>query len=321
MTTTLSPGKWRGLMTTATASQTFAILAFDQRGNYRQLLPEDATFADAVQIKQQVVSALSPHASAVLLDPVYGLGAAQHMAGSSGLLMAIEKTGYSGKATARRVDFIEGWDVGKIKQMGASAAKVLVYYHPDAGEATQHIEDVVRELAAQCRQHDITFFVEPVTYSPDEALPKDSPEFASQRPEIIQETVRRLGEAGADVLKIEFPIDVKYETNHDVWRAACEAVSDACPVPWALLSAGVDFDVFLQQVQVACEGGASGFVGGRAIWKDAIPLDEAARTEFLASVAVERLKKLRAVVEKDGKPWTDFYTPIPTVEAWFHQYT
>lgn len=320
MTTTLSAGKWRGLKTTSTAGNGFAILAFDQRGNYRRLLPDDATYDDAVQIKQQVVSAISPHATAVLLDPIYGLAASQYMAGSSGLLMAIEKTGYSGEATARRVDFIEGWGVSKIKQMGASAAKLLVYYHPDAGEAAEHIDETVRQLAAACQQHDLPLFVEPVTYSPDANLPKDSAAFAEQRPRIIKETVRRLTDAGADVLKIEFPVDVTYETNTEKWRAACDAISEVSTVPWALLSAGVDFDVFQQQVKVVCQAGASGFLGGRAIWKESITMSDADRTQFLAETAVKRMQTLRAIVEEHAKPWTDYYAPMPAVEGWFQQY-
>ncbi len=320
MTVTLTPGKWRGLKTTSTAAQGFAILAFDQRGSYRKMLPEGTAFETAAQIKREVVQAVSPHASAVLLDPIYGLDAAQQMAGSSGLLMAIEKTGYSGEATARRIDFIEGWGVEKIKGMGASAAKLLCYYHPDAGEAAEHIEETIRQLAAQCRAYDLPLFVEPLVYSPDPAVKAGSAAFAEMRPGLIRETVRRLAAAGADVLKIEFPVDVKFVPEEAEWRRACEAISEVATVPWALLSAGVDFDTFERQVRVACQSGASGFLGGRAIWREVVTMPASERGPFLQGTVVERMKTLRTIVEREARPWTDYYEPLPAVEGWFRHY-
>ena len=320
MKTELSIGQWRGLKTTSTASNTFAILAFDQRGSYRRMLPENTAFETASRIKREVVEAISPHASAVLLDPIYGLEAATAMAGTSGLLVAVEKTGYSGEATARRVDFIDGWSVAKIKQMGASAVKILVYYHPHAGEATEHVEDIVRQVSAQCRQYDLPFFVEPVTYSPDPNIPKNSQEFSENRPKIIRETVERLQDCGADVLKIEFPVDASFDNDTESWRKACEAISDIAKVPWALLSAGVDFEVFEKQVRVACEAGSSGFLGGRAIWKESIAMNETEREQFLSTVAVKRMQTLRDIVETYGRAWTDYYQSMPVRDGWFQSY-
>ena len=161
----LTPGKWRGLKTTSDRGHTFSVLAFDQRGNYHRMLPEGTSYAEAAQIKREVAFALSPYVTAVLLDPNYGLPAALDLAGTSGLLMALEKTGYSGDPTARQVDFMDGWTVAKIKQMGASAVKLLVYYHPDTGAVAEHIETVIREVAEACTAHDMPLFVEPLAYN------------------------------------------------------------------------------------------------------------------------------------------------------------
>lgn len=316
----LSPGKWRGLKTTSSLNHTFTILAFDQRGNYLKMLPANTPYPQAIDIKRQVVAALSPHATAVLLDPNYGLSAALSMAGSSGLLMAVEKTGYAGEATARRVDFMDGWHVAKIKQMGASAVKLLVYYHPNGGASAEDIENTIRQVAYLCRQHDLPLFVEPLCYSLDPSVPRNSVAFAAQVPGIVRETVRRLGQTGADVLKIEFPVDVAHDNDEKHWREACEAVSEVSVVPWALLSAGVDFETYVKQVKVACQSGASGILGGRAIWKEAIALDEASRAQFLTDVAIPRLKTLRDIVEQYARPWTDYYAPIPAVEGWYETY-
>jgi tagatose 1,6-diphosphate aldolase len=314
----LTPGKWRGLKATSDPSHTFSVLAFDQRGNYHKMLPEGTSYSDAAEIKRQVVAALSPHVTAVLLDPNYGLPAVFDLAGTSGLLMALEKTGYSGEPGARQVDFMEGWTVAKIKRMGASAVKLLVYYHPDTGAVAEQIEDTVRQVAEECTAHDIPLFVEPLSYNPDPST--DPASFAEQRPRIISETARRLSSLGVDILKLEFPVDVKHNPDQKVWRAACETISRESAVPWALLSAGVDFEVFRQQVEIACQSGASGFLGGRAIWKEAVTMPLAAREQFLATTGIQRVAALRETTERYGRAWTEYYTPIDALEDWFQQY-
>lgn len=317
---TLTPGKWRGLKATSGDTQTFSILAFDQRGNYKAMLPETADFATAAHIKAVVVGALASHMTAVLLDPVYGLDAALAMPGSCGLLMAVEKTGYAGSPQERRVDFIPGWDVGMIRRMGASAVKLLVYYHPDAGTVTEDVDATVARIAAECRTHDIPLFVEPLSYSIDENVKSDSAEFAAERPRIVRETARRLSRLGVDVLKMEFPVNIMHDKDESSWRAACEAVSEASIVPWTLLSAGVDFHDYARQVAVACESGASGFVGGRAIWREAITMTPEVRLGFLADEGARRVNHLRDIVERSARKWTDFFTPLPFGENWHEAY-
>jgi tagatose 1,6-diphosphate aldolase len=320
VTQRLTPGKWRGLKQTSTSQSIFAILAFDQRGNYVKMLPEGTPYKTAVQIKTEVVTALSPHTSAVLLDPIYGLQPALHMAGSSGLLMALEKSGYSGDSTYRRLDFIDGWTVDKIKRMGASAAKLLVYYHPDSGPLADELDDIMRGIAADCRRADLPFFVEPLSYSLDPSISKSSAAFAATRPAVVRETARRLSGLGVDVLKLEFPVDAAFDTDQTAWRSACEAISEVCAVPWVLLSAGVDFDTFEAQVATACQAGASGFLAGRAIWKEGISMDTAGRMAFLKETAVERVQRLTEIAARSARPWSAFFAPPTGEQSWFTGY-
>lgn len=320
MKRTLTPGKWRGLTTTSSSTHTFSILAFDQRGNYVKMLPEGASYTQAADIKREVVAALSPHVTAVLLDPNYGLSAALASSGNSGLLMALEKTGYSGDPQARRVDFMDGWTVAKIKQMGASAVKLLVYYHPDAVAVAEAVEAVIDQVGEACIAHDLPLFVEPLVYSLDPTGSTDSATFAADMPRLVRETARRLSALRVDVLKLEFPVNVKYTPEENAWRAACEAISEVSTVPWALLSAGVAFEVFARQVEIACRAGASGFLGGRAIWTEAVAMTAADRQTFLTSTAVQRLETLRAITDQHGRAWTDIYAPIAADENWFTHY-
>jgi len=320
MKTALQPGRLRGIKATSTSGHTFAILAFDQRNNYRQLLPPTATFQDAAAIKRDAAVALSDIASAVLLDPTYGLEAALSMSGHCGLLMALEESGYSGDSTYRRTSFDPDWTVAKIRRMGASAVKLLIYYHPDSGPLADEMDALVATVRDQCRAEDIPFFLEPLTYSLDAAVPKSSAGFARQRPRLVRETAARLSRLGPDILKLEFPVDVTFDTDPRSWAEACAAVSEASSVPWALLSAGVDFEMFERQVRVACQNGASGFIGGRAIWKECVVMSLAERQQFLAGIAAGRMRRLVAIAEAEARPWTDFYEPMTFDEEWYRHY-
>lgn len=316
----LQPGRFRGIKATSTPEHTFAILAFDQRNNYRKMLPDTSTFQDASAIKRETAVTLSSIASAVLLDSTYGLEAAMLMSGHCGLLMALEESGYTGDSTYRRTEFDPDWSVAKIKRLGASAVKLLIYYHPDSGPLADELDALVVDVRDQCRAHDIPFYLEPLSYSLDTHIPKASEAFAADRPRIVRDTAARLSRLEPDILKLEFPVDADYNSELKVWAESCAAVSEASIVPWALLSAGVDFDVFEQQVRVACQNGASGFIGGRAIWKECVAMPPAEREQFLAKTATARIRRLVEIANQYARPWTDFYEPAAIDEGWYRTY-
>ena len=79
----------------------------------------------------------------------------------------------------------------------------------------------------------------------------------------VIETARRLSRTGADVLKLEAPHDIAHNQDEAAWQAACEQVSAASAVPWALLSAGWStLRNSSGRLRVACAAGASGFLAG-----------------------------------------------------------
>lgn len=320
MTMELTIGHWLGLKRTSTNNDVFAILAFDQRGTYRRMLSQGWTYESAVEIKREIVTALSEYSSAVLLDEEYGLLPALYMSRRSGLLMAYEKSGYSGDSTYRKIQFHSDWTVAKIKRMGASAVKLLAYYHPNSGALADEIEAVIKSVVEECRAHDLPLFLEPVSYSLDASISKDSAAFAATRPSVVKETARRLSQTGADVLKLEFPVDAMFESDQEIWRSACEAVSEVSAVPWVLLSAGVDFETFAAQTRVACRAGASGFLAGRAIWKEAVPMVAKARSAFIKDVAIRRLEILSGIANQDARPWRQFYSPMVAGPEWHKDY-
>lgn len=320
MRTELTPGRYRGLKASGLAGRdVFGILAFDQRGSYRRMLP-GADYEQLARIKSEVSRVLSAKASAALLDPIYGMPAAMSMSGRAGWVLALEKSGYSGDSSWRRTELLAGWTAAKIRQTGANAVKLMVYYHPRHEALAAELERFIVAVVDDCHRLDLPIFLEPMSYSIQDGVAKDSPEFARQRPDIIIETARRLSRTGADVLKLEFPVDIQHVSAKAEWRRACRRLSDACAVPWTLLSAGVDFAQFKPQLRAACESGASGFLAGRAIWKESVAMGSAERAVFLRDVALSRLRQLLDIAEREGRPWTDFYQAPSFGEGWHETY-
>lgn len=327
--TSLSVGKLRGLQRCATARGAFTILAFDHRQSFVKMLDPsgklEPTYEQVVAAKSAVVQALGAHASAVLLDPIYG--AAQSIVSGAlprdvGLLVAVEETGYTGEATARRSALLPSWTVEKIKRMGADAVKLLIYYHPEAGELAEYQEQLVRQVVADCQRADIALYLEAVSYSLDPQVAKGSAVFAAGLPALVAETARRLGALAPDVLKLEFPVDATHDMDETHWARACEAVSAASPCPWAVLSGGVNFELFARQVQAACQGGASGYIGGRAVWQEGIPLPAAERQAWLLNTGARRLDSLAEIADRYARPWTAFYPDLSQSvgEGWYQTY-
>lgn len=320
MTQQISPGRYRGLKTTSLSeADVFGIVAFDQRGSYRSMLPENTPFEEMVQIKVDIIGALSKYASAILTDANYGVLPAMLMNGKSGLMMALEASGYSGDSTYRKPEFLDTWTPSKIREIGANSVKLLIYYNPQASQLADELDELIKQVVSNCHALGLPVFLEPMSYSVDKNIKKDSAAFAEMRPDITVETARRLSQTGADVLKMEFPLDLKYNQDHAEWRKQCSRLSEASVVPWVLLSAGVDFEQFVPQVHIACETGASGFLAGRAIWKEAATMSPDQRKTFMAGTATERLRQLLDISRGKARPWTDFYSFGPLAFDWFEQ--
>jgi tagatose-1,6-bisphosphate aldolase len=286
----------------ATDRGTFAILALDHRQNLRRMLdpvyPEAVPGEKLAEFKGAAVRQLGAHASGLLLDPEYGLDAVRDRPNPAhvGLLLALEATDYEGEGTDRRSRLLDGWSVAQAKAAGAAAAKLLLYYQPDApGAAAQ--ERLLSDVAAQCRAADLALFVEALTFSTAGA-----PLAGEGRRRAVAETARRLSRIGGDVLKAEFPYGADV-ADEGKWADACAEMTSASALPWVLLSGGVEHDTFVRQAAVACRAGASGVVAGRAVWGEAVPLGPSERDRFLAEIGVPRLKTLVDVARELGRPW------------------
>jgi len=334
----MSIGKLRGLQQLADSKGLMTMCAIDHRGALKQALneknPAAVSYHDIVGFKLDLCQAVAPFASAILLDPEYGVGQAVTaglLPGPKGLLVSMEKTGYSGDSTARITELLPGWSVKKAKRMGASAVKLLIYFRPDLKDVASKQLDLVSRLAAQCIIEDIAFLVEPVSYPIEEKERineggTSSKKFAEIKPSLVIETARQITALPIDVLKAEFPADIKFEQDEGKLLGLCQELNQASRLPWVLLSAGVDFDSFRKQVEIACKAGASGFLAGRALWQEGAQIrSREERMNFFQNTAAPRLQELAEIADSYGKPW---YSKLeaekgkfaPVTEGWYRSY-
>ena len=329
----ITSGKLVNLQRLTDASGRFKMLAVDQRDSLRKSIgkatgrkPGDVTYADLAQAKAVITELLAPYATATLVDPVYGLARAVKLVrGGTGLLVASEETGYERAGpdgTQRKSRLIEEWSVAKAKRAGANAVKLLIYYNPDgASDVLIHQQSLVRAVGADCVREDLPFLLELVTYPLGEPA-ADTPEFARKRPYHAIESAREFSkdEYGVDILKLEFPGDLKYarEFSQGAFdgkvrepvstlaeaKASCRELNEAARRPWVILSGGVDIGEFLFNLSLAVEAGASGFLCGRAIWKDVVPRypDLAAMRAFLQREGAFNFTRANATAEL-ARPW------------------
>jgi tagatose 1,6-diphosphate aldolase len=306
----LSIGKLRGLQQIADKKGILTVCALDHRDSLRRALnekdPDAVSYEDMVRFKLDLCRIVSPLASAVLLDPVYGAGQAIEagaLSGQTGLLVSTEMTGYSGESTARITKLLPGWGVRKIRRMGASAVKLLIYFRPDVKDVASRQVELVKALADDCIKEDIPLLVESVAY-PTAAEKTRPEEFSRKKPDLVLEAARQLTVLPIDVLKSEFPADISYEKDEGKLQTYCQQLTQASRLPWVLLSAGVSYDDFKKEVEMACKAGASGFMAGRALWQEATKVkSREERLSFFRDTTAARLKEIADIADTSGTPW------------------
>ncbi len=311
--------KYRHLTQSSTPSGHFCVLAIDHRGNLRANLDQQTaspvTDDEFTQFKQQVMGYLMPYASAVLVDPAFGIGQGVVngvISGQHGILAPIEVTDYDTHPSLREVAMMDDWSVAKIKQIGGTGVKLLLNYHPETPNAEQKHE-LVRQIVAECAANDIPFFLEPIVYSPDPQQTLDNVE----KRRLVVKSARALSALQPDVLKMEFPIDAKQDSDEGLWRDALAELDAACSVPWALLSAGVDYATFSRQAQLACDAGASGVIVGRAVWTEAVKLQGDERDSFLKTTARQRMQELADICASSASDWRTRVQAPDTSVDWY----
>ncbi len=315
-------GKYRALGRASTPERHFNILALDHSDALKRAMnptaPQTITTEQIVAFKRQVVAALASEASGVLLDPIYG--APQAICGanlaSAGLLVELEKADYQLQPMPLESEVLPGWSVAKVKRMSADGVKLFFYYNPDSSELAAHQSELVRRVVSECLYHVIPLYAEPILCP----IGEDETTYAEQYTRRVIESARRVAVLGADVLKLEFPVPAAQQADDARCRDACAQLNATVDAPWVLLSAGVAFEAFCRQVEIACAAGASGCIVGRAVWGEAARIaDEGERQRWLDTVGRERMRQLASSV-RGGTPWTTRIACEPVSTDWYRTY-
>jgi tagatose 1,6-diphosphate aldolase len=323
-----TPGKLAGMKAVANGQGVIAAAAMDQRGSLKKSLGKEkgSDISDAMmeEFKKLVAEVLTPHASAILLDPEWGLPAAKARAKTAGLLLAYEKTGYDKTGPGRLPDLLDDWSVRRLKEAGADCIKILLYYTPtDPKEINNRKHAWVERIGDECRSNDLPFFLEFVGY--DEGIDEKGLEFAKKKPEIVTGSMAEFTKDryGVDVMKVEVPINMKFVEGSKSYggekaytrEEAKQCFKKAAAVatrPFIYLSAGVSNAEFTESLALAAESGVrfSGVLCGRATWKEGIPVyaknGASAFREWLQTTGVANIDNVNAAL-KAASPWFSFY--------------
>jgi tagatose 1,6-diphosphate aldolase len=327
----ITPGKLAGLKAVSNERNVIAAAAMDQRGSLQKSLAKERGGAadghDLEVFKTLVTEVLTHYASAILLDPEYGLPAAQHRNGK-GLLLAYEKTGYDSTTHGRLPDLLDLWSVRRLVEAGADCIKILLYYTPFD---QPHINDIkhawIERIGDECRAHDIPFFLEFVGYD-EHGNDEKAIEYARKKPAVVAGAMKEFSKPryGVDVLKVEVPINMEYVAGTrankgesaytraealDHFRAAAAETT----LPFIYLSAGVSNPVFIETLELAAESGVAfnGVLCGRATWKEGIPIyakqGADAFRKWLETTGVENIQNVNKALEA-ASPWTLKVNPV-----------
>jgi tagatose 1,6-diphosphate aldolase len=325
----LSPGKLKHMNALSNEAGVIAAAAMDQRGSLAKSLAaakgvsqKDITDEMMQEFKTAVTRILTPHASAILLDPEWGLPAAKARSKNAGLLLAYENSGYDNTQPGRLPDLLPHISVKRIKEdMGADAVKILIYYTPFDDPKVNDIKHAfVERIGAECETYDIPFFLEFVGYDPKGGDEKGL-EYAKQKPEIVSGAMEEFSKPQykVDVLKVEVPINANYVEGSSAFKGQAaytraEALdhfrraASFAKKPFIYLSAGVSNAQFIESLGMASESGTdySGVLCGRATWKDGMPIYATkglkALEDFLSTEGVKNIEAVNQAI-KSAKSW------------------
>src|SRR5579871_1872795 len=267
----MSEGKLKHLKALSNHAGVIAAAAMDQRGSLQKSLAtargvdkKEITPEMMSEFKTAVTKVLTPHASAILLDPEFGLDAAKARSSNAGLLLAYELSGYDNTQPGRLPDLLPHVSVKRIVDWGANAVKILIYYSPFDEQSVNDIKHAfIERIGAECEFYQIPFFLEFVGYDPKGGNEK-ALEYAKLKPKVVIGAMQEFSKDvyRVDVLKVEIPVNLEFVEGSGVYKGekaytkaeALEHFRKAAAVaakPFIYLSAGVGNAQFVESLQMA----------------------------------------------------------------------
>lgn len=322
----ISEQKRKYLENVSSENGIISALAFDQRGALKKMMAqyqEQEPNANQIKELKKIVSEeLTKYASSILLDPEFGLPAAEVRDEKSGLLLAYEKTGYDVNGVGRLPDCLVEWSAKRLKELGSDAVKFLLYYDVDDNQYINlQKQAYIERIGSECVAEDIPFFLEILTYD-DNISDNLSIEFAKVKPRKVIEAMKVFSQErfNVDVLKVEVPVNMNFVEGFakgefiftkEEAAAYFKQQEEATNLPYIYLSAGVSAEMFQRTLEFAYESGAkfNGVLCGRATWAGSVKVyieeGEAAARKWLRTTGVQNIEELNSVLKRTATSWTE----------------
>lgn len=283
----------RAMSRICTADGNMLIVAADQRNGMKAVMhapdgPGSITKPELAAAKGDLVTYLGNYAPAILLDPEIALPDLVDdgtLSRNTALVVGMDASGSETVEGLRYTKFVDGVTARTVRDMGGDVAKMLFYLRTDRQEIGSRVGDEIRQLVQACADEGLLLIVEILTYQLDG---ESDEEYATIFPQLIVDAAAFSVACGAKVLKLPYPGSAE----------ACAAVTQAAAgAPWAVLSAGVDHETFVGQVETAVKNGAGGAMAGRSLWKDSLAMTTEERRTLLTERALPRLRELASTID------------------------
>ncbi len=284
----------RALQSISTPDGHMLIVAADQRNGMKAAIKDAPNGSDAIsreelaEVKADLVRHLANHAPAILLDPEVALPQIVDdgvLARDTALVVGLDASGAETVDGLKYTRYVPGTTPHSIREQGADVAKMLWYTRPDKQDADSRVAHEIRDLVTACDEEGLLLIVELLTYQLDD---ESDEEYAAKFADLVVDGAALAVACGAKILKLQYPGSAE---------ASARVTEAAQGVPWAVLSAGVDHETFIEQVRTAVANGASGAMAGRSLWKDSLSIDADRREELLSGRALPRLRELADAVD------------------------
>lgn len=321
----ISEEKYDKLVALSNENSVISALAIDQRGSLKKMLgsEDDSTIEE---FKKMISKNLTPFSSSILLDPEYGLPATEVRDKNAGLILAYEETGYDASSEERYPDLLDNWSALRIKEAGADAVKILLYYDIDASKEINDIKHAfVERVGSECDAENIPYFLEILTYD-TKIQDVKSREYAEVKPHKVNSAMELFSDPRykVDVLKVEVPVNMNYVEGYgnddEILYSKEEAKryfkeqSEKTHLPFIFLSAGVSAQLFQETIKLAGESESTfnGVLCGRATWKESTDIF-AAETDseytetntWLQTTGKNNIEELNQVLNQHAVSWKD----------------
>jgi tagatose-1,6-bisphosphate aldolase len=259
--------------------QAFPLLALDHRTSLKETLypdnPDQASVSELQQVKSDILHALAGTYNGILLDSEYGLPV--YDTDIAPYLLRIGTTEYSTTEEGEEQrTTVQKMPVADLRQRGAQGVKLLMYFNPYGSNTTTELE-TAKSILEESHQENLPFFLEIMTYGAHNPLSEQ-----------IMDALDLFNEYGItpDVWKLEYPGDA----------LSCQLITNRVqPTPWILLTHGMSYPTFQENLRTAMEEGCRGFLAGRSIWQEIGKKSGEERERFLHTTARERFEDIRHI--------------------------